>query len=155
MVNIGDAAPDFELLNQDGKPVRLSSFRGRKVVLFAYPKANTSGCTTQACGFRDELPRLTSANAVVLGISADPPADQLKWKIKEALTYDLLSDPEHQVLEQYGVWGEKSMYGKKYLGVIRSHFVIDENGRFADVQIGVSPKDSVERAVQQIDAMAK
>jgi peroxiredoxin Q/BCP len=155
MVKIGDAAPDFELLNQDGKPVRLSSFRGKKVVLFAYPKANTSGCTTQACGFRDQLPRLSSANAVVLGISADPPADQLKWKNKEALTYDLLSDPDHQVLEQLGVWGEKSMYGKKYMGVVRSHFVIDEDGRFADVQIGVSPTDSVERAVQQIDAMAK
>lgn len=155
MVKVGDAAPDFELLNQDGKPVRLSSFRGKKVVLFAYPKANTSGCTTQACGFRDQLPRLSSANAVVLGISADPPADQLKWKNKEALTYDLLSDPDHQVLEQLGVWGEKSMYGKKYMGVVRSHFVIDEDGRFADVQIGVSPTDSVERAVQQIDAMAK
>jgi peroxiredoxin Q/BCP len=155
MVKVGDAAPDFELLNQDGKPVRLSSFRGKKVVLFAYPKANTSGCTTQACGFRDQLPRLSSANTVVLGISADPPADQLKWKNKEALTYDLLSDPDHQVLEQLGVWGEKSMYGKKYMGVVRSHFVIDEDGRFADVQIGVSPTDSVERAVQQIDAMAK
>lgn len=155
MVKIGDAAPDFELLNQDDKPVRLSDFRGRKVVLFAYPKANTSGCTTQACGFRDQMPRLTSANAVVLGISPDLPKDQLKWKNKEGLQYDLLSDPEHQVLEQLGIWGEKSMYGKKYMGVVRSHFVIDEDGRFADVQIGVSPAESVERAVQQIDAMAK
>lgn len=148
MVAIGDKAPKIELSNQDGRAVRLADFKGRKVVIFAYPKAATSGCTKQACGFRDEMPRLESAGAVVLGLSPDKPAALAKWKAAEKLPYDLLSDPEHQVLEALGAWGEKSMYGKKYMGVVRSHFVIDENGRFADVQIKVSPAQSVERAMK-------
>jgi thioredoxin-dependent peroxiredoxin len=143
----GEQAPDFELVNQDGKSVRLSDFRGKKVILFAYPKAGTSGCTTQACGFRDAFPRFESVNAVVLGISPDAPKDLLKWKNKENLPYDLLSDPDHKVLETYGVWGEKSMYGRKYMGVIRSHWVIDENGVILDEQRNVKPIDSVAKAV--------
>lgn len=150
MPTIGQPAPDFELVNQDGNTVRLSDLRGRKVVLFAYPKAGTPGCTTQACGFRDEFPQVQTHNAVVLGISPDLPADQLKWKQSEQLPYDLLSDPEHTVMEAWGAWGEKSMYGKKYLGVVRSHWVIDEDGIVMDEQLGVSPKDSVERAVRTI-----
>lgn len=147
MLQIGDPVPDFELLNQDGNPVRLSSFRGKKVILFAYPKASTPGCTTQACGFRDQFPKVQTSNAVVLGISADAPKDQLKWKQRENLPYDLLSDPEHSVLESFGAWGEKSMYGKKYMGIVRSHWVIDEAGSLAAVELGVSPKDSVEKAI--------
>jgi thioredoxin-dependent peroxiredoxin len=143
----GEQAPDFELVNQDGKSVRLSDFRGKKVILFAYPKAGTSGCTTQACGFRDAFPRFESVNAVVLGISPDAPKDLLKWKNKENLPYDLLSDPDHKILETYGVWGEKSMYGRKYMGVIRSHWVIDENGVILDEQRNVKPIDSVAKAV--------
>ncbi len=146
MAQIGKKAPAFTLENQDGKKIKLGDFAGRKVVLFAFPKANTSGCTKQACGFRDELPRLKHANAVVLGISPDKPATLLKWKQKEKLPYDLLSDPEHKVLAKYGAWGEKSMYGKKYEGVIRSHFIIDEEGKLVDAQIKVSPEDSVARA---------
>lgn len=148
MPNIGEPAPDFELLNQDGQTVRLSDFRGKRVILFAYPKAATSGCTTQACGFRDEFPRISEANTVVLGISPDEPEAQKRWKEAEILPYDLLCDPEHKVLEAWGAWGEKSMYGKKYFGVIRSHWVIDENGIVTDVQLKVSPTDSVERAVK-------
>ncbi|MBL8147907.1 MAG: thioredoxin-dependent thiol peroxidase [Anaerolineae bacterium] len=149
MPAIGQTAPDFELLNQDNQPVRLSDFRGKKVVLFAYPKAGTPGCTTQACGFREQFPKLTAANVVVLGISADTPKDQLKWKQEEKLPYDLLSDPDHAVLEAWGAWGEKNMYGKKYMGIIRSHWVIDEHGVIADEQIGISPEKSVEQAVAQ------
>lgn len=147
MPAVGETAPDFELLNQDGKPVKLSDYRGQKVILFAYPKAGTSGCTTQACGFRDELPRVESGNAVVLGISPDEPKALLKWKQKENLPYDLLSDPDHAVLDAWGVWGEKSMYGRKFMGVIRSHWVIDENGVVVDEQVKISPKDSVKKAV--------
>jgi peroxiredoxin Q/BCP len=148
MPNIGEKALDFELRNQNGEKVKLSDFRGKKIVLFAFPKAATPGCTTQACGLRDEYPRIESANAIVLGLSPDHPEDLLKWKRDENLPYDLLSDPNHEVLEAWGAWGEKSMYGKPYMGVIRSHWIIDETGAIADAQIKVSPKDSVERATK-------
>jgi len=148
MPQVGEKAPDFELKNQDGETVRLSDFRGKKIVLFAYPKAGTSGCTTQACGLRDEFPRIEGANAIVLGLSPDQPADLLKWKQKENLPYDLLSDPDHAVLKAWGVWGEKSMYGKTYMGVIRSHWIIDEEGTVVDAQVKVSPTESVERATR-------
>lgn len=147
MPAVGEKAPDFALKNQDGQIVRLSDFRGKKVVLFAFPKANTPGCTTQACGFRDAFPRIAIANAVVLGISPDTPEDLRAWKDQERLPYDLLSDPDHTVLEAWGAWGEKSMYGKKYMGVLRSHWIIDEHGTVIEAQIKVSPTDSVERAV--------
>lgn len=152
MPQIGEKVPDFELLNQDGEKVRLSDFRGHKVVLFAFPKADTPGCTTQACGFRDVFPKIEIANATVLGLSPDQPKDLLKWKQKEQLPYTLLSDPDHQVLEAMGAWGERSMYGKKYMGVIRSHWIIDEEGTLVDAQIKVSPADSVARAVEFLGA---
>jgi len=148
MPAVGEQAPDFALKNQDGETVRLSDYRGRKVVLFAFPKAGTPGCTTQACGLRDAFPRIEAANAVVLGLSPDTPEDLKKWQQEENLPYDLLSDPDHQVLEEWGVWGEKSMYGKPYMGVIRSHWIIDEDGKIADAQVKVSPTDSVERATR-------
>lgn len=147
MPTVGEAAPDFELLNQDGNTVHLSDYRGKKVVMFAYPAAGTSGCTTQACGFRDQFPKLTANNVVVLGISPDTPEDNLKWKVKEGLQYDLLSDPDHHVLEQWGAWGDKTSYGKTYQGVIRSHWIIDENGVMMDEQLNIKPVESVEKAV--------
>ena len=150
MPAVGEKAPDFELKNQDGRMVKLSDYRGKKVVLFAYPKAGTSGCTVQACGFRDSFPRIQSGNAVVLGLSPDTPEDLLGWKNTENLPYDLLSDPDHVVLEAWGAWGEKSMYGKTYMGVIRSHWVIDENGVILDAQIKVSPEKSVELATAAV-----
>lgn len=150
MPAVGETAPDFELLNQDGKPVKLSDFRGKKVIMFAFPKADTPGCTTQACGFREAFPKIEAGNGVVLGLSPDVPKDLLKWKQKENLPYDLLSDPEHQVLDAWGAWGERSMYGKTYLGVIRSHWVIDENGVISDEQIKISPEKSVEKAVDVV-----
>lgn len=152
MIQIGDPAPDFALPNQDGETVRLRDLRGKKVVLFAYPKANTGGCTKQACGFRDHMPQIADAGAVVLGISPDRPAALRTWKEKEGLPYDLLSDPEHEVLEALGAWGEKSMYGKKYMGVVRSHFIFGEDGTVLDAQIKVSPAESVERATAFLEA---
>ena len=124
MPSVGEKAPDFELLNQDGKAVKLSDYRGSKVLLFAYPKAGTSGCTVQACGFRDNFAQIETSAAVVLGLSPDEPPALSKWIAKENLPYDLLSDPDHDVLEAWDAWGEKSMYGKKYMGVIRSHWII-------------------------------
>jgi thioredoxin-dependent peroxiredoxin len=150
MPKVGEAAPDFELKNQDDKTVRLSDFHGKTVVMFAYPKADTPGCTTQACGFRDHFPQLEAKGVVVLGISPDVPKDLAAWKAKQKLPYDLLSDPEHKTLESWGVWGEKSMYGKKYMGVTRSHWVIDEHGVVIEESLSISPKDSVANAVKRV-----
>lgn len=112
MPQVGEMAPDFELPNQDGKMVRLSDFRGKRVILFAYPKANTPGCTSQACGFRDSFPLYQDRDIVVLGISAGKPQDHLKWKQKEHLPYDLLSDENHEVLSQWGVGARRSSWAK-------------------------------------------
>lgn len=150
MISVGEQAPDFTLTSAEGDEVSLSDFRGQRVILFFYPKAATSGCTRQACGFRDNLPRIKGANAAVVGVSPDSPETLAEWKEDEGFTYTLLSDPDHAVAEQYGAWGEKTNYGRTYEGVIRSHVVIDEEGRLADVQINVSPEQSVERALAEL-----
>jgi peroxiredoxin Q/BCP len=148
MLTVGDSAPEFELISDEGQPVKLSDFRGQQVVIFFYPKADTPGCTTQACGFRDNFEVIETASTVVLGISPDSPKALAKWKKKQNLPYPLLSDPQHEAAEAYGVWGEKKMYGRAYMGIIRSHFVVDAEGKIADVQFKVSPQDSVARAVK-------
>lgn len=150
MLTIGDQAPDFELLSDENQSVQLSDFVGQRVVLFFYPRADTPGCTRQACGFRDNYAKVEANGATVLGISPDKPAALSKWKAKEAFPYPLLSDPEHAVADLYGVWGEKKMYGRVYQGIIRSHFVIDADGNIEDIQFKVSPKNSVERALKQL-----
>ena len=152
MPNIGDIPPDFALPNQDGQVIRLSDLRGQKVLLFAYPKAGTSGCTKQACGFRDAFPKFQGANAVVLGISPDAPFALKKWQEEERLPYDLLSDTEHETLEAWGAWGERSMYGRNYMGVIRSHWLIDEEGRIAAAEVSISPEKSVQLATELLSA---
>ena len=149
---IGDFAPDFELSSDSGSRVRLSDFRGKRVILYFYPKDNTPGCTTQACGFRDAYPEIEERNAVVIGISPDSVSSHQKFKTKHNLPFVLLADPDHAVAETYGVWGQKSMMGRKYMGVIRSHFVIDEQGRLVDAQVKVSPADSVKRALEIVGA---
>lgn len=150
MLENGQPAPEFTLLNQNGEEVTLANYRGRNVILFFYPKADTPGCTTQACGFRDNWPIIRDANATVLGISPDNVADLAKWHKKMGFPYDLLADPDHKVADAYGVWGEKSMYGKTYMGIIRSHFVVDAEGNLADTQVKISPEKSVEKAVKQV-----
>ena len=149
-LKIGDPAPDFQLIGDSGKTVKLSGFRGQRVILYFYPRDETEGCTAQACGFRDAYPQLTERNAVVIGISPDNLKSHQQFKTKYDLPFILLSDPDHAVAQAYGVWGIKRKFGVPYLGVIRSHFVIDEQGKLADVQIKVSPADSVSRALQQI-----
>lgn len=143
---IGDLAPDFEAVTDNGT-LRLSDLRGQRVVLYFYPKDDTPGCTTQSCGFRDAYPEITEKNAVVLGVSPDGVRSHQKFKTKYNLPFTLIADENHAIAEAYGVWGERSFMGKKYMGIERSHFVIDEQGRFTDIQVKVSPKDSVERAL--------
>jgi thioredoxin-dependent peroxiredoxin len=152
MLQIGDPAPDFELLSDEEKPVKLADFHGRRLIIFFFPKADTPGCTTQACGFRENFPTFAAANTFVVGISPDRPAALAKWRAKENLPYPLLSDPDHVASEAYGVWGEKSMYGKKYMGITRSHFVVDADGKLEDVQVKVSPQDSVDRAIELVNS---
>ena len=147
MLQVGDKAPDFELLSSAEEKVKLSDFRGQRVILFFFPKAATPGCTTQACGFRDNMPTIEDANATVIGVSPDDPPALMRWKYKQNLPFTLLSDPEHEVAETYGVWGQKTMFGNTFTGVIRSHFVIDEDGNIADKQVKISPNKSVEKAV--------
>ena len=147
---VGELAPAFELPDETGQTVRLSDFRGRRVVVYFYPKDDTKGCTTQACGFRDAYPTITEQNAVVIGISPDGSRSHQKFKTKYDLPFILLTDAGHAVAERYGAWGEKKMYGRAYDGVLRSHFIIDEAGRIVDAQLRVSPLDSVARALETL-----
>jgi peroxiredoxin Q/BCP len=145
MIQRGDPAPDFELPADDGGRVRLGDLKGRRVILYFYPKDDTSGCTTQACELRDALPRIDEKGAVVLGVSPDPVSSHQKFRDKYSLNFPLLSDPDHQVSDAYGVWKEKSMYGRKYWGIERSTFIIDEEGVVADVWRKVKPKGHADR----------
>lgn len=133
----GDAAPAFTLLDADGTKVSLKDFRGRKVVVYFYPAAMTPGCTKQACDFRDSLDSLVAAGFAVVGISPDKPEKLAKFRDRDALTFPLLSDPERSTLQAYGAFGEKTMYGKKVTGVIRSTFVVDEKGKIEVAQYNV------------------
>jgi peroxiredoxin Q/BCP len=139
-LNPGDQAPSFTLLDQADQAVPLEDFRGRKVLVFFYPKADTPGCTTQACGMRDILGDI--GDTAVLGVSPDQPGKQAKFDEKYGLGFPLLADEDHAVAEAYGAWGEKKMYGKTYLGIIRSAFLIDEAGRIEQAWPKVSPKDT-------------
>ncbi len=144
----GDRAPAFTLLDQSGNKVKLSDFKGRSVVLYFYPKADTPGCTTQSCALRDAEPDLSGLDAVVIGVSPDSPERQRKFDEKYGLGFTLLADEAHEVAEKYGVWGEKVNYGKKYMGIIRSAFVIDPAGKIAGAFYKVSPKDTVPKVTQ-------
>ena len=141
MIEPGLTAPDFELPDQDGNPVRLSDLRGGLVVLYFYPKADTPGCTTQACGIRDHRADYDAVGATVLGVSPDPVKAVKKFHDKQGLGFTLLADSDHAVAEQYGVWVEKSMYGRTYLGNERTTFVLDEHGTVAEVLRKVKPKE--------------
>ena len=139
LVEEGSPAPNFTLTSDSGEQISLESLRGRPVVLYFYPKDDTPGCTVEACGFRDSYPAFEKRGAVVLGVSPDDVASHVKFKDKFSLPYPLLADPEHEVAEQYGVWGEKKFGGKTYWGVKRSTFVIDSDGNLAKVMHNVKP----------------
>ena len=147
MLEPGQDAPDFSLPNQDGEPVSLASLRGQRVVLYFYPKADTPGCTTQACGIRDHQADYDAAGAVVLGVSPDPVAKVKRFHDGQGLTFTLLADEDHAVAEAYGVWAEKSMYGKTYWGNERTTFVIDADGKVVEVLEKVKPKTHDEQVL--------
>jgi thioredoxin-dependent peroxiredoxin len=146
----GDAAPGFTLPDADGNEVSLSSLRGQRVIVYFYPAAMTPGCTKQACDFRDSLSSLAAAGFAVLGISPDAPSKLAKFRDRDGLTFPLLSDPEHAVLTAYGAWGEKMMYGKKSVGVIRSTFVVGPDGTIERAQYGVKATGHVARLRQEL-----
>lgn len=132
-LDIGKKVPAIRLKNQQGKTVSLNDFKGQKIVLYFYPKDNTSGCTKEACNFRDEFPKFEKLDAVILGVSPDSVASHKKFAEKYNLPFDLLSDENKEIVEKYGVWKEKSMYGKKYMGVVRTTFIIDGTGKLRKV----------------------
>jgi peroxiredoxin Q/BCP len=150
----GQPAPDFELSDQDGNPVRLSSLRGRRVVLYFYPKADTPGCTTQACGVRDHRADYEAAGAVVLGVSADPVAKIKRFHDRHGLGFTLLADEDHAVAEAYGTWVEKSRYGKRSMGVQRATFVIDEQGVVSHVIPKASPATHDDEVLAALSELA-
>ena len=148
----GSFAPDFTLPSDEGGSVTLSSLRGRKVVLYFYPKDDTPGCTIQACDFRDALPRFNGVDAVVLGVSPDSVESHGKFREKFGLTFPLLADEEHAVAEAYGVWKERTLYGRKVMGIERSTFLIDEDGRVAELWRGVKAEGHAEMLVELMGA---
>ena len=146
----GDRAPAFTLVDQRGKKMKLSDFKGRKVVVYFYPKADTPGCTTQSCALRDAEPDLKKLKATVLGISPDTPERQKRFDEKYGLGFSLLADEDHAVAQRWGVWGEKTLYGRKFMGIVRSAFVVDEAGKIAAAFYKVSPKDTVSKVTKAL-----
>ena len=154
MIEPGRKAPAFALKDQDGTTHKLTDYAGRPVILYFYPKDDTPGCTAEACAFRDSLRRFQTSKAQVLGVSILDEQSKARFAGKYSLNFPLLADADHAVAEKYGVWQEKSRYGRTYMGIIRSHFVIDEEGRLADVRVKISPEDSVAAAVSAVAAQA-
>jgi len=153
MLKAGDTAPDFQLADQSGKTIKLSDFKGKKLLVYFYPKADTPGCTKQACSVRDALPDFVPLGIAAVGISPDKPEQQMKFDKKHALGFPLLSDEDHSVARAYGVWGEKKMYGKTYEGIIRSSFLVDEKGKIIGAWYKVSPADTVPNAKKALAAL--
>src|SRR4051794_29081135 len=154
-LSVGDKAPAITLLDQQEKQVKLSDFKGKRLVVYFYPKADTPGCTTQSCELRDHRKDLTKLGAAVVGISPDPPARQAKFDAKYKLGFPLLADTEHTVAEAWGVWSEKSMYGRKYMGIVRSAFVVDEKGKIVAAFYKVSPKMTFASVAEALASLGK
>ena len=150
MIEEGKPAPDFELSSDSGDTVKLSDFRGRPVVLYFYPKDDTPGCTTEACEFRDAYDVYRERGAEVIGVSPDSVASHEKFKSKHRLPFTLLADPDHEVAEKYGVWGERKFAGKTYMGINRSTFVIDADGKVARAMLGIKPAGHAEEVLDAL-----
>jgi peroxiredoxin Q/BCP len=150
MIQAGDPAPDFELPSDGGETVRLRDLRGKKVVLYFYPRDDTSGCTREACGFRDALPDIEERNAVVLGVSPDSIRSHERFRDKYDLNFPLLADEDHSVAEAYGAWGKKKMYGREYEGVLRSTFLIGEDGRVEKAYRKVKPAEHAAEVLSEL-----
>jgi len=146
----GSPTPDFTLTSDHGEQVSLSDFRGQKVVIYFYPKADTPGCTRQACALRDAYPQIDANGAVVIGISPDKPQALVKFRAKYDLPFILLSDPDHAVAEAYGAWGKKKSYGRTYQGIIRSHFAVDEEGNLIEYKHKVAPLTTADLALDLV-----
>ena len=155
MLAVGDKAPQFTLNDADGNKVKLSDFKGKKVVLYFYPKDLTPGCTVEACAFRDDVGALNKIGAVVLGVSADSEKTHGKFRAKHNLNFPLLADVDHEVSEKYGAWQEKSMYGRKYWGIARITYIIDEKGKVAKAYEKVKPAGHSEEVIEAITSMDK
>ena len=151
----GVRAPAFALLDQSGKKVRLSEFKGRPVVVYFYPKADTPGCTTQACSLQEALPSLKRLKAQVLGISPDPPEKQKKFAAKYGLKFPLLADEDHKVADAWGTWGDRTLYGRKFKGIIRSAFVVDGSGKLAATFYKVTPAATVGKVTDALETLPK
>ncbi len=149
-LSAGDTAPEFSLVDQNGKKIKLKDFKGQKLLVYFYPKAGTSGCTQQACNVRDHREDLAALGVAVVGISPDEPEQQKKFDEKYGLGFPLLSDPDHKVAEAWGAWGEKSMYGRKYQGVLRSSFLLDERGDITHTWYNVRPADTAPKAAKAL-----
>ena len=152
-LSIGDTAPDFDLPDQNGNTLKLSQFQGKNVVLYFYPRAMTPGCTVQACALRDDMDNLKKADAVILGVSPDKPSSLKKFEEKESLNFSLLSDESHEVCETYGAWQEKSMYGKKYMGVARMTYIISSEGVISHVIPKVTPKTHANDVLKHLNEL--
>lgn len=152
MLKEGQKAPNFKLKDQSGKIISLDSLKGKNIVLYFYPKDNTSGCTAEACNFRDEFPKFNKLDAVILGVSPDSVESHKKFAEKYNLPFSLLSDEKKEVLEKYGVWQEKSMYGKKYMGVVRTTFVIDKDGKIKKIFPKVKVEGHNEEVMEALKA---
>ena len=150
----GDKAPSFELEDQNGNTLRLSDFRGKRLLLYFYPRADTPGCTIQACDIRDSMPDFSGMELSAAGISPDTPEAQKKFDQKFSLGFPLLSDMDHAVADAYGAWGERPMYGKNAVGIIRSAFVIDEQGKIVEAFYDVKPQETVPKAMEAIAAVS-
>jgi peroxiredoxin Q/BCP len=154
MLTSGQKAPDFSLSDQDGRTVALSDFRGRKVLLYFYPEADTPGCTTQSCAVRDARQDLKKLKVDVLGLSPDAPEKQKKFDIRYSLGFPLLADLDHKTADAYGVWGDKTNYGKTYKGIVRSSFLVDEKGVILRAWYKVKPEDTVTKAREALEQLS-